>query len=218
VLYAGIYYLLFRDLKSIALLLAVIIVHEAGHFIAMRSYGYTNVRMFFIPLFGAFVSGNPGVAVPARKMNVLLAGPLPGIIIGMAFAWWYSMHQGYIFYQLALMFIILNVFNLLPLTPMDGGQMVETLVPEYARFVQTVFVVLSSMALAMLAYLMRNYLLLVLVLLMWFRLMMIWKRKETDKKNTEPLPELSAIQKIAYAVIWMAFILLPLITLYKVAR
>ena len=55
VLYVTVYYLLFRDIRSIALLVLVIVLHELGHYIAMRSFGYSNVKMLFIPMLGAFV-------------------------------------------------------------------------------------------------------------------------------------------------------------------
>jgi stage IV sporulation protein FB len=214
-LYAGIYYLIFRDTKSIVLLLAVIIVHESGHFIAMRSYGYTNVRMLFIPLFGAFVSGKPSAVDPGKKMVVLFAGPLPGIILGMCSAYAYTVSHEHIFYLLALMFIFLNVFNLLPLTPMDGGQMLQILFPDHSRWVQTLFILLTSLALGLAAYMTRNYLLIFLILLMWLRLGSLWRPVIGD---VEPDSEkvLTDLQRLYYTVIWLAFMVLPIITLYKI--
>jgi Zn-dependent protease len=214
-LYAGIYYLVFRDTKSIVLLLAVIIVHETGHFIAMRSFGYTNVRMLFIPLFGAFVSGQPAAVDPGKKMVVLFAGPLPGIILGMVSAYLYTVNHQHIFYLLALMFIFLNVFNLLPLTPMDGGQMLDVLFPDQSRWVQTLFILLSSFALGLAAYMTRNYLLIFLILLMWLRLGALWR---PVKRVGDPAPEkvLTDLQRIYFTLFWLAFMVLPIITLYKI--
>jgi stage IV sporulation protein FB len=214
-LYAGIYYLIFKDTRSIILLLAVIIVHESGHFIAMRSFGYTNVRMLFIPLFGAFVSGQPAAVDPGKKMVVLFAGPLPGIILGMCSAYVYTVNHEHIFYLLALMFIFLNVFNLLPLTPMDGGQMLNILFPDQSRWVQTLFILLSSLALGLAAYITRNYLLIFLILLIWLRLGTLWR---PVKRDAEPGPEkvLTYLQRLYFTLIWLAFMVLPLVTLYKI--
>ncbi|HLO80050.1 MAG TPA: site-2 protease family protein [Chitinophagaceae bacterium] len=217
VLYAGIYYMIFRDAKSIAFLMAVIIIHESGHFIAMRSFGYSNVRMLFVPMFGAFVSGQPAAVDPGKKMIVLFAGPLPGIVLGMISAYIYTLNHQHFFYLLALMFIFLNVFNLLPLTPMDGGQMLEVLFPAYSRGVQTLFIILSSIALGLITYWTRNYLLIFLIILIWFRLVALWRTNPfKDKKITEPDKELSDLQKLMYLIIWLAFIILPMITIYKI--
>ncbi len=220
ILYAGIYYLIFRDVKSIALLLAVIIVHEAGHFIAMRSFGYSNVRLLFIPLFGAMVTGQPASLDSGKKMTVLAAGPLPGIILGMASAYLITVNHQYIFYQLALMFIFLNVFNLLPLLPMDGGQILELLFPEHSKWVQTLFIVLSSLLLALVTYVTRNYLLVVLILLLSSRLLVIWRKQPTgaeDKKNTGLINKPGVLQILIYTLIWLIFMILPMITLYRIS-
>jgi stage IV sporulation protein FB len=218
-LYAGIYYLIFRDIKSIAFLLAVVILHEAGHFIAMRIFGYANVRMLFIPLFGALVSGQPANADPGRKMMVLFAGPLPGIILGMMIAYVYTASHQHIFYQLALMFIFLNAFNLLPLTPMDGGQMLEVLFPEHSRWVQTLFIVLSTLALSLVTYMTRNYLLVFLILLLWWRLTSIWRKVPDDReiKKAGPVIRLGVMQTFLYTLIWLVFMVLPMITLYRIS-
>src|SRR6185312_4471173 len=39
----------------LALVVGVLFVHEMGHYVAMQVFGYKNVRMFFIPGFGAAV-------------------------------------------------------------------------------------------------------------------------------------------------------------------
>lgn len=218
-LYGGIYYLIFRDLRSIAFLLAVIILHESGHYVAMRIFGYANVRMLFIPLFGAFVSGQPGSNDAGRKMIVLFAGPLPGILLGMVSAYVYTVSQQHIFYQLALMFIFLNAFNLLPLTPMDGGQMLEVLFPEHSKWVQTLFIVTSSLALSLVIYLTRNYLLVFLILLLWFRLLSIWRKMPAslETKNAGLLYRPGVTQTFLYTLIWLVFMVLPMITLYRIS-
>ena len=38
-------------------LVIVLLIHEMGHFMLMKLFGYKNVRMLFIPLMGAFVQG-----------------------------------------------------------------------------------------------------------------------------------------------------------------
>ena len=40
-----------------AILVGVLLIHEAGHAIAMRAFGYREISMFFIPFFGAAVTG-----------------------------------------------------------------------------------------------------------------------------------------------------------------
>src|SRR6267143_4595384 len=44
-------------LADVLILTGVLAFHEAGHFVAMRALGYRDVKMFFIPFFGAAVTG-----------------------------------------------------------------------------------------------------------------------------------------------------------------
>src|SRR2546423_417803 len=48
--------LLFTPVE-LAWLVGVLLFHETGHFLGMRYFGYRDVQMFFIPLFGAAVRG-----------------------------------------------------------------------------------------------------------------------------------------------------------------
>lgn len=57
------------------ILVLVIVLHEAGHFIAMYLLGYTNPGMFFIPFFAGAVTGSKASETPADRLIMLLSGP-----------------------------------------------------------------------------------------------------------------------------------------------
>ena len=80
-------FLLFFDSQITFLieLIAVLIIHEGGHYGFMKLYGYENVRMLFLPLMGAFVHGHKESYRQRESLMVVLAGPFPGIILGVAF-------------------------------------------------------------------------------------------------------------------------------------
>src|SRR5262249_49106418 len=56
------------------LLLPVLLFHECGHYVAMRAFGYRNLRMFFIPFLGAAVAGKNFNVAGWKKAVVALAG------------------------------------------------------------------------------------------------------------------------------------------------
>lgn len=57
-IYAVLFYFLFnQNITYIAAILLVIIVHEMGHFLFMKLFNYSNVKIFIVPLLGAFTSG-----------------------------------------------------------------------------------------------------------------------------------------------------------------
>lgn len=107
------------------MLIPVLAIHELGHFLAMRWFGYRNLRMFFIPFFGAAVSGRHYNVAGWKKAVVALAGPVPSIILAAVLGGMALFFQQPQLAGAALLMLILNGFNLLPLLPLDGGWVVH---------------------------------------------------------------------------------------------
>ena len=49
--------LLKTNVNTLLMVIIVLAIHEVGHFLGMRSFGYRNVQMLFVPFLGATVSG-----------------------------------------------------------------------------------------------------------------------------------------------------------------
>jgi len=108
------------DGSTAALILAVLLVHEAGHAIAMRLSGYRDVHVFFVPLLGALTIGHPAAVSVRGRLGVLFAGPVPGLCLAVlllliADRWTDS---AYDLRTPAFALLILNGLNLLPFTPL----------------------------------------------------------------------------------------------------
>lgn len=113
------------DWKLIAMMIGVLLFHELGHYLAMRWFGYRNLKMFFIPFLGAAVTGRHYNVAGWKKAIVALMGPVPGIAVGagLCFA---GMKFGSSQVSLVGLFtLILNAFNLIPILPFDGGWVVH---------------------------------------------------------------------------------------------
>ena len=107
------------------LLVAALLVHELGHAVAMRLFGYRDLQILFSPLIGAVASGRKQDVAPWQEIVVLLAGPVPGIVAGtliLAMGW--GEPGGWI-RDGANMLLLLNYLNLLPIVPLDGGRVLS---------------------------------------------------------------------------------------------
>ena len=133
--------------EQVLMLVPILLIHESGHYLAMRAFDYRNLRMFFIPFFGAAVSGRHYNVPGWKKVVVSLAGPVPGIFLGIvAGVAGMLMHQPWLT-KAASMALILNGINLLPVLPLDGGWVFHTLVFSRHRLLDAGFRVLAVIAL-----------------------------------------------------------------------
>jgi stage IV sporulation protein FB len=142
-LFIAVDYWIFQSWVAVLLLVTVLFIHELGHFIAMKAFGYKGVNMTFIPFIGAYVSGTAINLSRKNKLIVLLAGPVPGIIIGCVALYLYQNNFEHLYIQAAQIFLLLNVFNLLPVFPLDGGQFFQALFFNGSRVIQMIFLFFS---------------------------------------------------------------------------
>ncbi|HME80668.1 MAG TPA: site-2 protease family protein [Candidatus Eremiobacteraceae bacterium] len=105
----------------------LILVHEMGHFIAARAYGLPVSLPIFIPFLGAAVSIKNLPRDSKASAVVSLAGPLLGGVGALAcFA--IGMQTGNPFWlALASTMFFINLFNLIPIVPLDGGWVAHAL-------------------------------------------------------------------------------------------
>lgn len=103
-------------------LVVSIYIHEMGHVAALRRYGIHATAPLFIPGVGAVVRLKQIPTTPMENARVGLAGPLWGL--GAAVASWllYVITNLSVFAAIARIGAWINLFNLLPLLPLDGGR------------------------------------------------------------------------------------------------
>ncbi|HEX7300174.1 MAG TPA: site-2 protease family protein [Solirubrobacteraceae bacterium] len=107
----------------------LLFVHEMGHVIALRREGVQASAPLFIPFLGALVWAKSLGGNALAEARVGLAGPVLGSI-GAAACLPLAWMSGDDFWRaLAFTGFFLNLFNLLPVTPLDGGRAMAALAP-----------------------------------------------------------------------------------------
>src|SRR5690606_26140250 len=113
-----------------------------------------------------------------QRIVTLLAGPLPGMLAGLLFFILFLQHQQPIYYQLSFALVMLNAFNLLPVTPLDGGQLLENLFLRLSGKIQLAFLIVAAVLLFCLAVYLRSYFMVIIVWLIVIR----YRRVDTVHK------------------------------------
>jgi Zn-dependent protease len=135
---------------SVTMIIAILLFHEYGHLLTMRAFGYRDTRIFFLPMFGAIVSGRKDDATIPQQVLVSLMGPLPGLVLGLVLLCSVLPDRHNFLFQASLLLISINLFNLLPVLPLDGGQIVSRLLGAHWPWLDFVFRVVAVAALIVL--------------------------------------------------------------------
>jgi Zn-dependent protease len=107
----------------------LLLLHELGHVIQLRREGIKASAPIFIPFLGAMIAAKSLGKDAAAEARVGLAGPVAGAIATLVpLALWLA--TGAEFWRaLAYLGFLLNLFNLLPVVPLDGGRAMAALSP-----------------------------------------------------------------------------------------
>jgi len=107
----------------------LLLVHELGHVVQLRREGIKASAPMFIPFLGALVAMKELPKDAAAEARVGLAGPVLGSIGALVPLALYGLTGNELFQALAFVGFFLNLFNLLPVLPLDGGRAMAALSP-----------------------------------------------------------------------------------------
>ena len=109
---------------------ALLLIHEMGHYVAARHRGLDVGLPTFIPFVGAWVELKDLPHDVETEAYVGMAGPLVGSAGALA-CFYLARDQGSsLLLALAYSGFFLNLFNLIPLAPFDGGRITAAISPR----------------------------------------------------------------------------------------
>ncbi len=183
-------------------LLVSLVIHEGGHLLGMRWFGYRDTQLLFIPFFGGAAIGHDDkVLRPWQHIVIILLGPLPGIFLGLAIAAVVGGSGAPWINQAALTMVAMNAFNLLPILPLDGGQIVDFAVAAPFPRARVLFLAFSACALLVVSLTMDGLMVLTIVAgLALIRLPLEWKlarmRREIRLEFPDGADEESIVRRL----------------------
>jgi len=122
-------YALFFGWRFALVFVLMIAAHEFGHYAAFRNYGLKVRLPTFIPLLGAFTAGSmPRNA--EQHAYIALAGPLTGLgVSAVCYAFGIYTHEKF-WLAAAYLGAFINLFNMVPVPPFDGGGIAAVFSPR----------------------------------------------------------------------------------------
>ncbi len=122
-------YSLFWGWEFAAGIVALIFIHEMGHVIALRREGIRASAPMFVPFMGAAIFSKSLGDNALAEARVGLAGPILGSLGALAVAVVAKLTHSDMLLALAYFGFFINLFNLLPVVPLDGGRAMAAMAP-----------------------------------------------------------------------------------------
>lgn len=164
-------------------LVAMLAIHEMGHYVAARQCGLAVGLPTFIPFVGAWVDLKDTPLDAETEVYIAIAGPFVGTLS--AFGVYYLGRHYDSGPLLATSYIgfVINLFNLIPVLPLDGGRITAAISPQawWIGFPILIAVFLYQ----------PNPLLLVVAAVAFFQVVRTWRQTpeeiEADRAKAAPL-------------------------------
>src|SRR5436190_4538873 len=167
----------------------LLLVHEMGHVIQLRREGIEASAPMFIPFLGAAVMAKSLGDNATAEARVGLAGPILGTLGALALLPIAINTHDDFWYALIFTGLFLNLFNLLPVVPLDGGRAMAALSPK--------FWFVGLFGLAVLTFTFPNPILILILLLGGYETYRRWKHHRSGD------PEAQAFYDVKPAHRWM---------------
>jgi Zn-dependent protease len=165
-------------LTAIAVL-SMIFVHECGHLLAAQNRGIKTRGIYFIPGLGG-VALVDEMGSRSDECFISLFGPVYGLAFSLLVLLGYRLTGNFKFAEIAGLLALVNLFNLLPFNPLDGGRIAKSLAFSMHK---KVGLVVMSMMVGLSIYLAFRWGLYILLLVAFFCFLDL--REEAKKKEEE---------------------------------
>lgn len=147
----------------------VLLLHELGHAAVIKAKGLRTSPIIFVPLFGAAIAMKDQFRDASVEAETAWGGPALGALSACA-CYLAFLFTGQLFWlHLSYFGFLLNSFNLLPLSPLDGGRVVTA--------ISTWLWIPGLLVVGALAVQSRSPLLFIVVLMGAIRAVSDWRRR-----------------------------------------
>jgi Zn-dependent protease len=185
----------------------LLFVHEMGHVIQLRREGVEASAPLFIPFLGAVVWAKQLGGNALAEARVGLAGPILGSLGALACLPIAEATGNDLFRALAFTGFFLNLFNLAPVLPLDGGRAMAAMAPGLW--------IAGLVAMAAAAAFFPNP---IIILILLFGGMETWRRWKARKAGGEEVQAYYAVapnHRLMVAAVYIALIVLLAVGMHE---
>jgi Zn-dependent protease len=120
-------------------IMTALFVHESGHVWAMKRKGMKVKGIYFIPFFGAAAVTDQSFKSREDELYIAMMGPVWGFFLAILVGMIYFMTGNPLWAAIASWMALVNLFNLLPINPLDGGRIFKSVTFSFNSSVGLLF-------------------------------------------------------------------------------
>lgn len=137
------------------LLMIAVGFHESGHVWAMKKMGIKTRGFYFLPFIGGAAIAEENYRTYGENAYIAIMGPIWGALLAWMCGIAYWLTGLPMLAAAAAWMATLNLFNLLPITPLDGGQLVRSIAFSIHKNVGVLFLAISLVGAALIMWKLR---------------------------------------------------------------
>ena len=138
--------------KFALLLMIAVGFHESGHVWAMKKMGIKTKGFYFLPFMGGAAIAEESYKTYGENSYIAIMGPIWGAFLAWVCGIIYYCTGNTLWAAAAAWMATLNIFNLLPIVPLDGGQIVRSIAFSINKGLGLVFLSVSMVAACLIMY------------------------------------------------------------------
>ena len=187
-----------------------LVIHEYGHVWAMRTVGLPTRGFYLIPFVGGAAVPERAFASRLEETFVALAGPAFGLAQAVLIYGLYVVYQHPLLGAVAAWIAVLNLFNMIPITPLDGGRIIKSATMSFGSSIGMGVLIAGTIAAVALMFWLKSWALALVVL---FSLFEFSVERRTHRYTPDPyLKRMTAAQTgwslAAYLIVVIALSLI----------
>lgn len=178
----------------------LLFAHEMGHVLAARVRGLEVSAPAFIPFMGAFITMKQAPDDAETEAYVAYGGPFIGTLACFAVYFWARAYESDAGLAIAYSGFFLNLFNLVPVSPLDGGRITAVLGPR-------IWLLGAPLLLAAMLY-RPSPMLLIIALIASPHLLAAWRYDPAAPENVAYYGRIPATTKFEYTALYLGLVVL----------
>lgn len=181
--------------KFALILMFQLLIHEYGHIWAMKKVGIKTKGIYFIPFVGGAAVASEDFKSRRDEVFIALMGPVFGFGCALIMMVLYYCTDNPMYAAGASWMAMMNLFNLLPINPLDGGRVMKSIAFSINSWIGLIFMGIGIVASIVLAFMAHIWIFVLVVILSSIEFSVeIYFHRKTVKRNKKLNDDLNEIR------------------------